>query len=156
CYRVGIRMDDPSMPQQLVAHHRPGFYFRVIEEGMVEAGDAIEKVADGPESLTVADADALLYLPHKSRDGLERALRIPALSEGWKGSFRELLAKHDAAPPAWPGFRQLRVAEVRRESTTVSSFLLEPDGDAAAEVPAGQYLTLRLRPVVDAPPLVRS
>jgi ferredoxin-NADP reductase/MOSC domain-containing protein YiiM/ferredoxin len=153
CYRVGIRMDDPAMPALLVSHHRPGFYLRVLEEGEVQAGDEIVKVADGPERLTVADVDALLYLPGKSRAGLERALRIPALSEGWKGSFRDLLAK-PAEAPAWPGFRPLRVAEVRPESTTVSSFVLAPeDGDPAPAAVAGQYLTLRLP---TDPPLVRS
>ena len=96
CYRVGIRMEEPAMPSLLVAHHRPGFYLRVLEEGAVQAGDAIVKVADGPERLTIAQVDALLYLPDKSRARLERALRVPALSEGWKGSFRELLAKADA------------------------------------------------------------
>ena len=157
CYRLGIRMDVPTMPSLLVAHHRPGFYLRVLEEGEVQAGDEIVKVADGPEQLTIAQVDALLYLPNKSRSLLERALRVPALSEGWKGSFRELLAKADAdAPPAWPGFRALRVAEVRRESSTISSFRLVPaDGEPAAAFP-GQYLTLRLRPEADAPPLVRS
>jgi ferredoxin-NADP reductase/MOSC domain-containing protein YiiM/ferredoxin len=156
CYRVGIRMNDPSMPQQLVAHHRPGFYFRVIEEGMVEAGDAIEKVASGPEGLSVADVDALLYLPNKSRDGMERALRVPALSEGWKGSFRALLAAPPKTEPAWPGFQPLRVVSVRRESATVSSFLLVPTDEARAVTAPGQYLTLRLRPSADAPPLIRS
>ena len=133
CYRVGIRMDEPAMPSLLVAHHRPGFYLRVLEEGPVQAGDAIVKVADGPERLTVAEVDALLYLPNKSRALLERALRVPALSEGWKGSFRELLAKADGgapAPPAWTGFRPLRVAEVRRESATITSFRLVPTDDA--------------------------
>jgi MOSC domain-containing protein YiiM len=75
-------MNEPAMPTLLVAHHRPGFYFRVVEEGSVTAGDEIEKVADGPEQLTVADIDALLYLPQKSRALLERALRVPALSDG--------------------------------------------------------------------------
>ena len=106
CYRVGIRMNEPAMPSLLVAHHRPGFYLRVLEEGAVQAGDAIAKVADGPERLTIAEVDALLYLPGKSRALLERALRVPALSEGWKGSFRELLAKAEAArrrAPAWTG-----------------------------------------------------
>jgi len=160
CYRVGIRMENPAMPTLLVAHHRPGFYLRVLEEGPVQAGDAIVKVADGPERLTVAQVDALLYLPNKSRPLLERALRVPALSEGWQGSLRELLAKGEdgAGAPAWAGFRPLRVAEIRRESTTVSSFRLVPVDD---ELPtptatAGQYLTLRLRPDAEAPPLVRS
>jgi ferredoxin-NADP reductase/MOSC domain-containing protein YiiM len=161
CYRVGIRMDDPAMPSLLVAHHRPGFYLRVLEEGQVQAGDEIVKVADGPQRLTIAQVDALLYLPNKSRDQLERALRIPALSEGWKGSFRELLDKATgAAPaaPAWSGFRQLRVAEVRPESTTITSFRLVPtdDGLPSPVALAGQYLTVRVQPNGAAAPLVRS
>ena len=80
CYRVGIRMNEPRMPAMLVAHHRPGFYFRVLQEGEVGANDEIVKIADGPEKVTVADMDGLLYLPGHSREQLERALRIPALS----------------------------------------------------------------------------
>src|SRR4051795_11162302 len=91
CYRVGIRMNDPRIPALLVAHHRPGFYFRVLEEGDVQAGDPIVKLAAGPEQMTVAEIDALLYLPGHPRQQLLRALRIPALSPGWQGSFRSLL-----------------------------------------------------------------
>ena len=140
CYRVGIRMDEPAMPSLLVAHHRPGFYLRVLEEGTVEAGEEIVKVADGPERLTVAQVDALLYLPDKPRALLERALRVPALSEGWQGSFRELLAKGDRgtpATPAWRGFRPLRVAGIRRESASISSFLLVPADDDARDTRRG-------------------
>src|SRR5690349_7711163 len=97
CYRVGIRMDEPTIPTLLVAHHRPGFYFRVLEEGEVQAGDEIVKVADGPEGLTVAQVDALLYLPGHERGDIERALRIPALSPGWQASFRAVLDAPDAA-----------------------------------------------------------
>ena len=93
CYRVGIRMNEPRMAALLVAHHRPGFYFRVLEEGEVEAGDEIEKVLAGPERLTVAEIDALLYLPGRDKSGLERALRIPALSAGWRSSLETLLEK---------------------------------------------------------------
>src|SRR6266478_3443500 len=52
CYRVGIRMNDPRIPALLVSHHRPGFYFRVLEEGEVKAGDEIVKLAKGPEEMT--------------------------------------------------------------------------------------------------------
>jgi MOSC domain-containing protein YiiM len=55
CYRVGIRIDEPRMPALLVQHHRPGFYFRVLEAGEVEAGDQIVKVSNGPERMSVAD-----------------------------------------------------------------------------------------------------
>jgi MOSC domain-containing protein YiiM len=83
CYRVGLRMDEPQMAALLVAHRRPGFYLRVIEEGEVEAGQEIVKVSSGPEEMTVAEIDAVLYLPGYTRDQVECALRIPALSPGW-------------------------------------------------------------------------
>src|SRR4051794_13343623 len=55
CFRVGIRMNDPRIPSLLVAHRRPGFYFRVLEEGEVGAGDTIERVSRGPEAMTVTE-----------------------------------------------------------------------------------------------------
>jgi ferredoxin-NADP reductase len=133
----------------------------VLEEGEVQAGDEIVKVADGPERLTVAQVDGLLYLPGHPRALLERALRVPALSAGWQESFRALLAKADgraAAGPAWPGFRPLGVAEIRLESASVTSFRLVPIDDTAPapSAMAGQYLTVRVRPDENAPPLVRS
>jgi MOSC domain-containing protein YiiM len=67
CYRVGIRMNNQQMPALLVSHKRPGFYCRVIEEGDIGAGDEIVKVADGPERVSVAEIDALLYLPDHPR-----------------------------------------------------------------------------------------
>jgi ferredoxin-NADP reductase len=134
-----------------------------LQEGEVQAGDEIVRLQVGPERLSVADADALLYLPNKSRRDLQRALRIPALSEGWRGSFQELL-EHDgkakaAEPPAWPGFVPLTVVEIRRESDAIVSFTLAPAAGAppAAAVRAGQYLTFRLQPDgPDAAPVVRS
>src|SRR5262252_761691 len=140
CYRVGIRMNEPRMPALLVEHHRPGFYFRVLQEGQVGPGDDIVKVADGPERITVADMDALLYLPGHSRAQVESALRIPALSQGWQGSFQAILEQESSAktregnpglaneepPPAWPGFRQMSVAHIRKESDSVTSFILAP------------------------------
>src|SRR6059058_3012444 len=82
CFRVGIRTNEPRMPALLVAHHRPGFYFRVLEEGDIGAGDEVIKMSDGAERLTIAAVDALLYLPGPAKGELERALRIPALSAG--------------------------------------------------------------------------
>src|SRR5213075_2990904 len=117
CYRVGIRMNEPAMPTLLVTHHRPGFYFRVLKEGEVGAGDDIEKTADGPERISVADCDGLLYLPGHNHDQLQRALRIPVLSKGWQSSFQAMLQQdlssniavgnlglaYEEQAPAWPG-----------------------------------------------------
>jgi ferredoxin-NADP reductase/MOSC domain-containing protein YiiM/ferredoxin len=157
CYRVGIRMNDPRIPALLVSHRRPGFYFRVLEEGDVQAGDEIVKLATGPERMPVAEADALLYLPGHTRQQLLRALRIPALSPGWQASFRALLDGEPGSgnagliaaspPPAWPGFRRLTVTAIKPESDSVISIRLEdPDGAALPAARPGQYLTLRIQP----------
>ena len=82
CYRVGIRMNEPRMPALLTSSGRPGFYFRVLQEGEVGAGDEIVKVGEAKERMTVAEINALLYSPDHARDRLERALRIEALSPG--------------------------------------------------------------------------
>jgi ferredoxin-NADP reductase/MOSC domain-containing protein YiiM len=157
CYRVGLRMNDPRIPALLVSHRRPGFYFRVLEEGEVQAGDGIVKLAPGPEQMTVAEADALLYLPGHPRQQLLRALRIPALSPGWQASFRALLDGDTGSgnaglavtspPPAWTGFRELAVAGIDRESDSVISIRLEDPAGAPLPPPRpGQYLTVRIQP----------
>jgi len=155
CYRVGIRMNDPRIPALLVSHHRPGFYFRVLEEGDVQPGDEIVKLAAGPEQMPVAEADALLYLPGHGRQELLRALRIPALSPGWQASFQALLEEEPGSgnaglavtspPPAWPGFRALTVTAVTRETESVISIRLEdPEGALLPAALPGQWLTLRV------------
>jgi ferredoxin-NADP reductase/MOSC domain-containing protein YiiM len=170
CYRVGIRMDEPRMPSLLVSHHRPGFYFRVLREGTVRAGDEIVRVTAGPEDMTVAEIDGLLYLPGHPRERVLTALRIPALPEGWKASFRAIAAQAEAPggagnaglaavspPPAWPGFRTLAVTAVTRESNAVTSLsLADPAGVALPPPQPGQFLTVRLDVTPGAPPLLRS
>jgi ferredoxin-NADP reductase/MOSC domain-containing protein YiiM len=170
CYRVGIRMDNPQIPALLISHHRPGFYLRVLREGAVQAGDEIVQVATGPEAMTVAEVDALLYLPGHPRQQVARALRIPALPAGWRDSFQALLGQTGAPggagnagltavspPPAWPGFRPLAVTAVEPESTSVVSvYLADPGGRAVPPALPGQFLTLRLPAGPDARPLLRS
>ena len=171
CYRVGIRMNEPRMPALLVAHHRPGFYFRVLQEGRVGARDEIVKVADGPEQITVAEMDALLYLPGHSREQLERALRIPALSKGWQGSFQAMLQQESSAKatggnaglaneepaPAWSGFKPMRVEHIGKESESVTSFTLAPvDGQPLPVAQPGQFIVLRLPVDPDRPPVLRN
>ena len=170
CFRVGIRMNDARIPALLISHHRPGFYFRVLREGAVRAGDEIVRVARGPQAMTVSEIDALLYLPGHPAEQVRRALTIPALSEGWKSSFRELVSQPDhgqgagnaglaaaSPPPAWPGFRPLAVTAIEPESRSVISLrLADPAGATLPAASPGQFLTVRLKPQPDEPPLLRS
>ncbi|MCP3382273.1 MOSC and FAD-binding oxidoreductase domain-containing protein [Bradyrhizobium sp. CCGUVB4N] len=169
CYRLGIRMEEPDMAALLVKHGRPGFYFRVIEEGDVEAGDEIMRVASGPESMSVFEINTLLYLPPHPREHLERALKIAALSRGWHRSFAAMLAQKDnpatgnaglgpaASPsPAWRGFRPYRVARKIAETDNVTSLILEPaDGHPGVAALPGQFVIMRLGPSAT-PAMTRS
>jgi ferredoxin-NADP reductase/MOSC domain-containing protein YiiM len=171
CYRVGIRTSEPRMPALLTSSGRPGFYFRVLREGEVGAGDEIVKVGEVSERMTVAEINALLYSPNHAHDRLERALRIEALSPGWRISFETLLkspttaagsgnaglAPTAAAHPVAPGFRPLAVAAIDRESADVLSLSMRhPDGQQLPAALPGQYVVLRLRPAGGSAPLFRS
>lgn len=171
CYRVGIRLNHPEIPALLVSHHRPGFYFRVIQEGEIEAGDRIEKLSDGPECMTVTEIDALLYSAEHPPGALRRAIRIPALSKDWQGSMQALLDAAEAggttgnaglglgasAPPAWRGFRPVVVVASREESADVRSFeLAAEDGSSLPPALPGQFIVVRIRPNPDAPAVTRN
>ncbi len=167
CYRVGIRMNEPRMPALLTSSGRPGFYFRVLQEGEVGAGDEIVKIGEAGERMTVREINALLYFPDHARDQLERALRIEALSAGWRASFEALLrstssgdaglAPEAAAHPAAPGFRPLAVTAIDRESEDVLSVTMQsPEGRPLETALPGQYVVLRLQRTTGSAPLFRS
>jgi ferredoxin-NADP reductase/MOSC domain-containing protein YiiM len=170
CYRVGIRMNEPRMPALLTSTGRPGFYFRVLHEGEVGAGDEILKVGEAKERMTVAEINALLYSTNHPRDRLERALRIEALSPGWRSSFAALLQSQTAtgggnaglmlpaaAHPAAPGFRPLAVTSMNQESADVLSLTMQsPDPKPLQTALPGQYVVLRFQTTAGGPPLFRS
>jgi ferredoxin-NADP reductase/MOSC domain-containing protein YiiM len=168
CYRVGLRLGEPQLPSLLVAHRRPGFYLRVLREGVVEAGDTIVRVWADPERMTVADVDALLYLPGHDRAGVFRALRLEALSPGWHGSFEALLGAPEGAtgnaglsvsppPVAWTGFRSIRVVDVVSETETVVSLrLAAANGQPLPTALPGQFVAVRLQLGDEQPPTSRS
>jgi ferredoxin-NADP reductase/MOSC domain-containing protein YiiM len=171
CYRLGIRMNEPSMPALLTSSGRPGFYLRVLEPGEVGAGDEVVKVGEATERMTIADINALLYSSDHPRDRLERALRIDALSPGWHGSFEALLHSDNAANtsgnaglvpasaahPVQSGFRSLVVTAIDRQSADVLSLTMcSLDGQPLTAALPGQYVILRVQATPGRPPLYRS
>jgi len=137
----------------------------------VGAGDEMVKVGEAKARMTVAEINALLYSPNHPRDQLERALRVEALSPGWRSSFEALLqsqmagagrgnaglAPAAAAHPAPPGFRPLKVTLIDHESADVLSLTMQsPDGQPLPTALPGQYVVLRLQPTAGGPPLFRS
>ncbi len=159
------------MPALLTSSGRPGFYLRVLREGEVGAGDEIVKVGEAGALMTVAEINALLYSPNHMRDRLERALRIEALSPGWRRSFEALLqsqttaaatgnaglAPAAAAHPVAPGFQRLVVTAIDHESVDVLSLTMQsPDGHQLPTALPGQYVVVRLQRPDGSPALFRS
>src|SRR4051794_3932029 len=158
CYRVGIRMDEPLMPALLTSRGRPGFYFRVLQEGEVGAGDEVLKVGEATVRMTVAEINALLYSPDHDRERLQSALRIDALSPGWRASFEALLRVDPhttaagnaglvpdvAAHPVPAGFRPLTVTGIVEECADVLSVTMQDGaGQRLGTALPGQYVVLR-------------
>jgi MOSC domain-containing protein YiiM/ferredoxin-NADP reductase/ferredoxin len=168
CYRVGIRTNEPRMPALLTSSGRPGFYFRVLREGDVGAGDEIVKEGEAKVRMTVAEVNALLYSSDHARDRLERALRIEALSPGWRSSFEALLQNTKgsgnaglvpaaAAHPVAAGFRPLVVTAIDHESADVLSLTMQStDGGPLPTPLPGQYVVVRLRRSAGGAPIFRS
>jgi MOSC domain-containing protein YiiM/ferredoxin-NADP reductase/ferredoxin len=167
CYRIGIRMDEPRMPALLTSSGRPGFYFRVLEEGEVGAGDTIVKVGAAQDRMSVTEVNALLYLPGHTPERLQRAMQLEALSPGWRSSLEALLQNpaggnaglrpEAASHPASPGFRALTATAIEHESSDVLSVTLASgDGEPLAAPLPGQYVVIRLRPIAGGPALFRS
>jgi len=97
CYKLGIKMGLRGFEKKFLASCRVGYYLRVLEEGEVGAGDAFERVRTDPERMTVREICRLLYFDPENLEGARKALRIRALSPGWRQSFGERLAKTGAS-----------------------------------------------------------
>jgi MOSC domain-containing protein YiiM len=90
CFKLAIRFGRADMVKRFWQSQRSGIYFSIVKEGDLAAGDPIEKIAAGPEEITVADVVRLYVREENSPELLERALRAP-LSGSWKRDLQERL-----------------------------------------------------------------
>ena len=97
CFKLGVKMDMTRIPKLFLASGRVGFYLRVLEEGEVGTGDIFEHTGRDPEQVSVREMSRLLFFEPENLEGAKRALRIRALSPGWRGSFEERLVKAGAS-----------------------------------------------------------
>jgi MOSC domain-containing protein YiiM len=106
-YRVGMTTVQVSQPRQpcstlaarygredfvklVVDSGRTGFYFRVLEGGRIKAGDGIFLVEQDLRRVSIAFANRIYHHERKNREGIEKVLAVPTLSESWQKSFLEL------------------------------------------------------------------
>lgn len=92
CFKLGVRFDRPDMPKRFLASGRMGFYVRVVQEGEIEAGDAITLLDRDAEGITVAEIITLYKGESSERELLRRASRAEALPAAWREWFGERLS----------------------------------------------------------------
>ncbi len=101
CWRLGVRMNDPAFVRRFTEAQRPGAYMRIVREGDVGAGDAIEVVSRPGHDLTVRD---VFRIYTRDREECGRLLEVPQLSEAWKRWAKGTLERRAAAKdPETPG-----------------------------------------------------
>ena len=91
CFKLGIRFGRDDMVKRFLQSGRSGFYFAVVREGEVAAGDRIEIAARDARGVTVSDMIALETAAEADQGLLRRALEVPALPESWKRHLRKRL-----------------------------------------------------------------
>ena len=93
CFKLGIKMRDPQIVKPFLQSERVGFYVRVLEEGEVGAGDAIERTRVGEGQMTVKEIVHLRHFDITNLEAAEKAANLPALTPSWRDSFEDILVK---------------------------------------------------------------
>ena len=91
CYKLAHKMGLPDFAKQFLASGRIGFYLRVVREGAIKAGDAVERLKSDPDAFTVRAISYLRYFDRGNVEGFRKAAELPALSQGWRNAFAEML-----------------------------------------------------------------
>jgi ferredoxin-NADP reductase/MOSC domain-containing protein YiiM len=164
CFKLGLRFGRDDMVKRFLASGRLGFYFRVVTEGEIAAGDEVLLMDRPKDSVAVAEITRLYARDKGDLSGLQRMIRVAALPEDWRDYFKEQIQRIGAPArepamqrPAWTGFRPFVLREKLRESEDVASFHLVPqDGQPLPSYLPGQFLTVRLAVPGVERPVVRS
>jgi MOSC domain-containing protein YiiM len=91
CYKLGIRFGRTDIIKRFMVSERTGFYFSVLEEGEVGAGDEIELIEKNDQNLRISDVTRLYARDKHNAELLSRAVQSEALPENWRGYFQKQL-----------------------------------------------------------------
>ena len=164
CYKLGIKFGRDDIVGRLLSSGRTGFYFKVITEGDLEAGDPIIMSQRAESSVPVSEITRLYARDKDDVDGLRRVMAIAALPDDWRDYFSEQIRQVSARSKpraaktmAWTGFRPFILREKAPEGDDVASFHLVPeDKQPLPSYLPGQYLTVRVAIPGVARPVIRS
>jgi MOSC domain-containing protein YiiM len=101
CFKLGIRLGDPNVPRQFAESLRTGVYLRVLREGSVTAGDAVQVVSREPRRLSIRSLFDAFLKPGDAdaRELLKQALDVTGLSPEWRKHITQRLARRSDMKP---------------------------------------------------------
>ncbi len=145
CYKLAIKMKEESFYSRILKSGRLGFYFRVLEEGEVCAGDEIHTVKVDLQGLTISEVNDLMYFDKENYNGFREALKIRPLSPGWRLTFEDRLSKEKINALTKETYRTLIVTRKEPESETITSFYFSNDDqEPLPTFLPGQFLPIKL------------
>ena len=95
CYKLGIKFGRADIIRKFLQSRRTGFYFAVIKEGQVQAGDELELLSRDANNITIADITRLYAFEKDDLNTLRRAVKLNALSESWREYFQKQLQNRE-------------------------------------------------------------
>jgi MOSC domain-containing protein YiiM len=96
CFKLNVRFQRPNMVKRFMRSGRSGFYYAVLKEGHVGAGDPIDLVPTDEHAISVAEVVTLYTADADSRELLQRAVRTAALPQAWRDHFRTRIWEADS------------------------------------------------------------
>ncbi|GGF90126.1 MOSC domain-containing protein [Paenibacillus abyssi] len=91
CFKLSIKHGEPQLQEWVLNKGYTGFYFRVLEEGEVKAGDVFVCESKHPERMSVAEAAFIMKRDKKNIEAAKRLLAVKELSESWKVDLEKRL-----------------------------------------------------------------
>lgn len=96
CFKLGIKFGRDDIIKRFLESRRSGFYVSVREEGMVEVGDAIERLEEDPERVSIAELNRLYVEGNYDAAVIERAVRVKVLPDSWRDYLLDELRPQQA------------------------------------------------------------
>jgi MOSC domain-containing protein YiiM len=93
CYKLGLKFGRTDIIKRFLQSERSGFYFAVLAEGEVGAGDEFELIERDKHGVKVSDIVRLYVRDRENIDLLKRAVEVEALPEGWRNKIRDQLER---------------------------------------------------------------
>jgi MOSC domain-containing protein YiiM len=93
CNTLATRYGRNDLVKLVIHSGFSGFYFRVLQEGIVEVGNPLILKDKHPQEVSVAFAHRIYHFDRKNREGIEAVLAVSALSESWQSSLQRLREK---------------------------------------------------------------